>query len=53
MNLSVDNFLLPNARKGRSVTEEKVVLKEGDFWMDMVGNGNNIYCFESMEPLSI
>ena len=42
MNLSVDNFLLPNARKGRSVTEEKVVLKEGDFWMDLVGNGNNI-----------
>ena len=42
LNLSVDNFLLPNAKKGKSVTQEEVILKEGDFWMNMIGNGNNV-----------
>ena len=40
INLSVDNFLLPNCKKGRTVTEDRVVLKEGDYWMNLVGNGN-------------
>ena len=42
VNLSVDNFLLPDTRKGKSVTNDIVVLNTGDFWMDLVGNGNNI-----------
>ena len=35
-------FLLPNARKGKTVTSERVVLNDGDYWMAMVGNGNNV-----------
>ena len=42
VNLSVDSFDLPSVCKGRSVTEDRVLLKKGEFWMDMVGNGNNI-----------
>ena len=42
VNLSVDSFILPNAKKGKSVTSEIVVLKDGDYWMAMVGNGNNV-----------
>ena len=34
--------MLPRCTKGRSVTEDRVVLKRGDYWMDMVGNGNNV-----------
>ena len=42
VNLSVESFNLPNTTKGRSVTENRIVLKQGDFWMDLVGNGNNV-----------
>ena len=42
VNLSVESFNLPNTTKGRSVTENRIVLKRGDFWMDLVGNGNNV-----------
>ena len=42
LNLSVESFNLPRVAKGRTVSEERVVLKQGDFWMDLVGNGNNI-----------
>ena len=43
VNLSVDSFNLPSASpKGRTVTEDRVVLKEEDYWMHMVVNGNNI-----------
>ena len=42
VNLSVDNFMLPNARKGKTVTMDPVILKAGDYWLDMIGNGNNV-----------
>ena len=42
VNLSVDSFILPQASKGRSVTDERVVLKKGQYWINMIGNGNNV-----------
>ena len=42
INLSVEDFILPKVVKGRTVTDDEVVLKGDDYWMDMVGNGNNI-----------
>ena len=42
VNLSVDSFILPQASKGRSVTDDRVVLEKGQDWMNMIGNGNNV-----------
>ena len=42
VNLSIDSFNLPNVVKGRPVTEDRIVVKAGEFWMDLVGNGNNV-----------
>ena len=42
VNLSVQSFNLTSTAKGRSVTDDRVLLEEGQYWMSMIGNGNNV-----------